>query len=336
MSLTRRLAAIAFGLSVASAPAFAETELLNASYDIGRELFAQINPVFQKQWQDQTGEQVIVKQSHAGTSRQARAVMEGLQADVVTFNQYPDIEVLAKNGMVAENWKERLPHQSSPYYSAPAFLVRKGNPKNIKDWGDLARDDVKVIFPNPKTSGNARYTYLGAWTWASEQFGGDEQKIRAFMAKLLGNVPVFDTGGRGATTTFIERKLGDVLISFEAETHNISREYGTDAYQVIVPSSTVIADFPVSVVDKVVDKKGTRKQAEGYLNFLYSEAGQEILAQNYYRVRSEAVAKKYAEQFPPTKLIQVEKVIGDWDKIQAIHFASDGVFDQLLRQNRRR
>lgn len=329
------LGALLLGLSVVAAPARAATEILNASYDVARELFAEINPAFKKYWQEKTGEQVEIKQSHAGTSKQARAIMEGLPADVVTFNQYTDIDALENAGLVAKGWKERLPHASSPYYSAPAFLVRKGNPKNIKGWGDLARPDVKVVFPNPKTSGNARYSYLGAWAWAHKQFGGDEAKIREFMNKFLANVPVFDTGGRGATTTFVERKIGDVLLTFEAETHNIRREYGDEAYEVVVPSVTVIADFPVSVVDKVVDRRGTRKVAEEYLKFLYSEQGQEILAQRYYRVRSESVAKKYADQFPATELVQIEKLLGDWEQIQKVHFASGGLFDQAMEKRRR-
>lgn len=329
------LGALLLGLSVVAVPARAATEILNASYDVARELFAEINPAFKKYWQEKTGEQVEIKQSHAGTSKQARAIMEGLPADVVTFNQYTDIDALENAGLVAKGWKERLPHASSPYYSAPAFLVRKGNPKNIKDWGDLARPDVKVVFPNPKTSGNARYSYLGAWAWAHKQFGGDEAKIREFMNKFLANVPVFDTGGRGATTTFVERKIGDVLLTFEAETHNIRREYGDEAYEVVVPSVTVIADFPVSVVDKVVDRRGTRKVAEEYLKFLYSEQGQEILAQRYYRVRSESVAKKYADQFPATELVQIEKLLGDWEQIQKVHFASGGLFDQAMEKRRR-
>lgn len=331
----RLLGGIALAASLLVTPAQAETEILNASYDIARELFAEINPHFQEYWKAKTGEEVRIKQSHGGTSRQARAIMEGLQADVVTFNQYPDIEVLAKNGLIAADWKSRMPHDSSPFYSAPAFLVRKDNPKNIKDWDNLARDDVKVVFPNPKTSGNARYTYLAGWAWAHNEFQGDEAKIKAFMTKFLGNVPVFDTGGRGATTTFVERKIGDVLITFEAETHTIRKEYGEDAYEVVVPSTTVVADFPVSVVDQVADRRNTRKVAEGYLNFLYSEAGQELLAGRYYRVRLQAVADKYAEQFPPTNLVKVEELIGDWDKIQQIHFASDAIFDQLMRQTRR-
>lgn len=331
----RLLGALILTASLAVAPAQAATEILNASYDIARELFAEINPHFQADWQEKTGDAARIRQSHAGTSRQARAILEGLQADVVTFNQYPDIEVLAKNGLIAADWKSRLPHDSSPFYSAPAFLVRKGNPKNIQDWGDLAADGVKVVFPNPKTSGNARYTYLGAWTWAQKEFDGDENRIKDFMTKFLANVPVFDTGGRGATTTFVERKIGDVLITFEAETHNIRKEYGNEAFQVVVPSTTVVADFPVSVVDRVADRRGSRKLAEGYLNYLYSDAGQELLAQRYYRVRSSAIAKKYAEQFPPTELIKVEELIGDWDKIQQIHFASDAQFDQLMRQTRR-
>ena len=331
----RLLGALALSIGLAVTPAKAATEILNASYDIARELFAEINPKFQSYWKAETGEDVTIRQSHAGTSRQARAIIEGLQADVVTFNQYTDIEMLAKNGLIAADWKSRLPHDSSPYYSAPAFLVRNGNPKNIRDWGDLAAEGVKVVFPNPKTSGNARYTYLGAWTWALKQFDGDEEKIKDFMVRFLANVPVFDTGGRGATTTFVERKIGDVLITFEAETHNIRKEYGDQAFEVVVPSTTVVADFPVSVVDRVADRRGSRKVAEAYLNYLYSDEAQELLAQRYYRVRSPAIAEKYADQFPPTELIKVEEVIGDWDKIQELHFASDAMFDQLMRRTRR-
>ena len=331
----RLLGALALSIGLAVTPAKAATEILNASYDIARELFAEINPKFQSYWKAETGEDVTIRQSHAGTSRQARAIIEGLQADVVTFNQYTDIEMLAKNGLIAADWKSRLPHDSSPYYSAPAFLVRKGNPKNIRDWGDLAAEGVKVVFPNPKTSGNARYTYLGAWTWALKQFDGDEEKIKDFMVRFLANVPGFDTGGRGATTTFVERKIGDVLITFEAETHNIRKEYGDQAFEVVVPSTTVVADFPVSVVDRVADRRGSRKVAEAYLNYLYSDEAQELLAQRYYRVRSPAIAEKYADQFPPTELIKVEEVIGDWDKIQELHFASDAMFDQLMRRTRR-
>ena len=331
----RLLGALALSIGLAVTPAKAATEILNASYDIARELFAEINPKFQSYWKAETGEDVTIRQSHAGTSRQARAIIEGLQADVVTFNQYTDIEMLAKNGLIAADWKSRLPHDSSPYYSAPAFLVRNGNPKNIRDWGDLAAEGVKVVFPNPKTSGNARYTYLGAWTWALKQFDGDEEKIKDFMVRFLANVPVFDTGGRGATTTVVERKIGDVLITFEAETHNIRKEYGDQAFEVVVPSTTVVADFPVSVVDRVADRRGSRKVAEAYLNYLYSDEAQELLAQRYYRVRSPAIAEKYADQFPPTELIKVEEVIGDWDKIQELHFASDAMFDQLMRRTRR-
>ncbi len=337
MSKRTFLAALAFAVGLSSPALHAADSLLNASYDIARELFAQINPVFVKHWEEQAGQKVEVRQSHGGTSRQARAIIEGLQADVVTFNQVTDIDLLHKQGnLVAANWAERLPHNSSPWYSAPAFLVRKGNPKNIQDWDDLVREDVRVIFPNPKTSGNARYSYLGAWTYAHRHFQGDEAKIRDFVQRVLANVPVFDTGGRGATTTFVERRLGDVLITFESEVHNIRREYGDGEFEVVVPSMSVLAEFPVSVVDKVVDRRGSRELAEAYLNFLYSDAVQEIAAENWYRVRSEEVAKRYADRFPQMELVRVEDVLGSWDEINATHFASDGVLDQLMVRGRRR
>lgn len=311
----------------------ADREILNTSIDISRELFNQINPAFQQQWKEKTGESVKVNQSHQGSSKQARAILEGLEADVVTFNQVGDVQVLHDQGnLIPANWQSRLPDDSSPYYSLTSFLVKSGNPKNIKDWDDLVRDDVKIIFPNPKTSGNARYTYLAAWAHANKKFNGDEKKVREFVSKFVNNVVVFDTGGRGATTSFVERNLGDVLITFEAETLGISKQYGKDKFEVVTPSSSIAALFPVSVVDKVVDKRKTRDLAEGYLEFLYSDPAQEILAQNFYRPRSEAVAKKYAEQFPTLELYDVNEIFGSDEKIQKDHFANGASFDQLLRR----
>jgi sulfate transport system substrate-binding protein len=330
-------AALAIGLAAGAPARAAETDaLLNASYDIARELFAEINESFVPAWKDQTGNTITVNQSHAGTSRQARAILEGLKADVVTFNQVTDIEFLVKNGgLIQPGWQNEFPNQASPWYSMPSFLVRKGNPKNIHDWSDLVRDGVEVVFPNPKTSGNARYTYLAAYAFGLDKFGGDVAKTDAFVSQIFGHVAVFDTGGRGATTTFVERGIGDVLITFEAETNLIRKEYGEDSYEVVTPSQSLVAEFPVAVVDKVVDDRDSRKAAEGYLNFLYSKAGQEIAARRYNRVVDEEIAAKYADQFPELKLVRIEDVFGNWDKIQAEHFKEGAKLDQLFAaQNR--
>jgi len=318
-------------LGLAAAPAFAQspTTILNASYDISRELFAAINEAFVPAYEKETGVKVTVDQSHGGSSRQARAILEGLEADVVTFNQSTDINALVKGGLVSEDWPTEFAHGASPYYSLPAFLVRAGNPKGIKDWSDLVRDDVKVIFPNPKTSGNARYTYLAATAYAKEAFGGDEAKVKEFISKLFDNVPVFDTGGRAATTTFVENNTGDVLITFEAETYGIAREYGTEKFEIVVPSVSLLADFPVAIVDSVVDKRGSRDLAKAYLDFLYTTEGQTILAENGNRVRDEAVAKQFADKFPDVRLVTVEDVFGGWAAIQKDHLAEGALLDQL-------
>ncbi|HEY9154504.1 MAG TPA: thiosulfate ABC transporter substrate-binding protein CysP, partial [Opitutaceae bacterium] len=279
------------------------------------------------------GETVSIKQSHQGSSKQARSILEGLPADVVTFNQVSDVQILETEGkLINGDWQKRLPNDSSPYYSLTSFLVRKGNPKHIKDWDDLARDDVSVVFPNPKTSGNARYTYLAAWAYADRKFKGDENQIKAFVGQVLGHVAVFDTGGRAATTTFVEREIGDVLITFESETQGIRKEYGTSNYDVITPSLSVTGTFPVAVVDKVVDKKGTRDIAEAYLKFLYTDEAQEVIAQHFYRPRSPKIAEKYASQFPKLELLDVNAVFGSWDAIQKKHFASGALLDQLLKR----
>ena len=319
-------------VTLAGRPASAEVgSILNASYDISRELFAQINPAFAAAWQAKTGRSIQVEQSHGGSSRQARAVLEGLQADVVTFNQEVDVQVLHDRGkLIPADWRSRLPHDSSPYYSLPAFLVRKGNPKGIKDWDALAGDGVQVLFPNPKTSGNARYTYLGAFAYGLEANGGDQAKAEAFVQRFLANVPVFDTGGRGATTTFVERELGDVLITFEAEVNGIRREYGADKFDIVIPSLSIEANFPVSVVDAVVDQRGSREVATAYLEYLYSPEGQDILAQNFNRVRDAAVAAKYAAQFPDVRLVTVDQVFGGWAKVNQEHFAEGGILDRVL------
>lgn len=305
--------------------AHAADKILNASYDISRELFEAVNKEFLGAHPG-----VTVDQSHGGSSKQARAILEGLEADVVTFNQITDVNVLVKGGFVSDDWKSDFPHNASPYYSLPAFLVREGNPKGIKDWSDLVRDDVKVIFPNPKTSGNARYTYLAATAYAKEAFKGDDAKVDEFIGKLFKNVPVFDTGGRAATTTFVEREIGDVLITFEAETRGIAKEFGEDKFDIVVPSVSLLAEFPVAIVDKVVDKRGSRDLAKSYLDFLYSPEGQTVLALNGNRVNDPKVAETFKADFPEVRLVTVEDVFGGWDKITSEHFASGGKLDKVL------
>ncbi|WP_269929778.1 thiosulfate ABC transporter substrate-binding protein CysP [Aminobacter sp. HY435] len=302
----------------------AADKLLNASYDVARELFAAENAAFIAK-----NAAITVDQSHAGTSKQARAIVEGLEADVVTFNQVTDIEFLVKNGFVSDDWKQDFANQASPFYSLPSFLVRAGNPKGIKDWSDLVRDDVKVIFPNPKTSGNARYTYLAATAYAKEAFKGDDAKVKEFVAKLFDNVPVFDTGGRAATTTFVERNIGDVLITFEAETRSIAKEYGSDKVESVIPSVSLLAEFPVAIVDKVVDKRGSRDLAKSYLDFLYAAEGQRIAAQHGNRVHDAAVTAEFKDQFPEVRLVTVEDVFGGWDKVQKEHFGSGGLLEEI-------
>jgi sulfate/thiosulfate transport system substrate-binding protein len=323
----KRLLILGSALAVLfSGQAFAEAPktLLNASYDVAREVFAAENEAFIKAHPG-----VTVDQSHAGTSKQARAIVEGLEADVVTFNQVTDIDFLVKQGFVSADWQKDFPNNASPFYSFPSFLVRAGNPKNIKDWDDLARDDVKIVFPNPKTSGNARYTYLAATAYAKEKFNGDEAKVEGFVKKIFDNVPVFDTGGRAATTTFVEREIGDVIITFEAETRGIAKQYGTDKFESVVPSVSLLAEFPVAVVDKVVDKRGSRELAKSYLDFLYTEEGQKIAAEFGHRVHNEKVAAEFSEQFPKIRLVDVNDVFGGWDKVQKEHFASGGILDKL-------
>lgn len=318
-------------LALQAAPALAQapTTILNASYDISRELFEAVNAAFVPAYQASSGKTVKVDQSHGGSSRQARAILEGLEADVVTFNQITDIDALVKGAFVAADWPTKFANNASPYYSLPAFLVRAGNPKGIKNWDDLVRDDVKIVFPNPKTSGNARYTYLAATAFAKEAFGNDQEKVSAFVKKIFDNVPVFDTGGRAATTTFVERQVGDVLITFEAETRGIQKEFGADKFDVVVPPVSLLAEFPVAVVDKVVDKRGTRDVATAYLDFLYTPAGQKILAENGNRVHDKTVAAEFAASFPEVRLLTVEDVFGGWANIQKEHFASGALLDQI-------
>lgn len=323
-----------FGAAIAAfsvaTPAQAQNQILNASYDIARELFAAVNAAFVPAYEAETGVSVTVDQSHGGTSRQARSIAEGLEADVVTFNQVTDIDFLVQQGFVAEGWQGAFDNNASPYYSLPAFLVRAGNPKNIQDWDDLVRDDVQVIFPNPKTSGNARYTYLAARAFALEAFEGDEEQVDAFITQIFDNVPVFDTGGRGATTTFVERQLGDVLITFEAETRGIAQEFGEENFETVIPSQSLLAEFPVAVVDRVAERRGTEEIARAYLGFLYTEEGQRILAEHGNRVHDETVAAEFAHQFPEVRLVTVEDVFGGWDQVQEEHFAAGARLDQLF------
>lgn len=322
----KRLLLLSAAIVALSLPvsASAADKLLNASYDIAREIFAAQNEAFIK-----ANPGVTIDQSHGGTSKQARAIVEGLEADVVTFNQVTDVEFLAKNGFINEGWQSEFPNNASPFYSFPSFLVRAGNPKGIKDWDDLARDDVQVIFPNPKTSGNARYTYLAATAYAKEKFAGDEAKVTEFVDKIFDNVPVFDTGGRAATTTFVEREIGDVIITFEAETKSIAKQYGEDKYQQVVPSVSLLAEFPVAIVDKVADAKGSQELSKKYLDFLYSPEGQKIAADFGHRVHDEKVSAEYKDQFPEIRLVTVEDVFGGWDKVSQEHFAEGGILDGI-------
>jgi len=327
-----RVFAALVAISLWLAPAFAEepTDILNVSYDVSRELYADINKAFIPKYKADTGKDLTINQSHAGSSKQARAVLDGLKADVVTFNQVTDIQVLHDQGdLVIADWQARLPNNSVPYYSLPAFLVRKGNPRNIKNWDDLVRDDVQVVFPNPKTSGNGRYTYLAAYAYALEAFKGDVPKTQAFVRKLFANVPVFDTGGRAATTTFVERGIGDVLVTFEAEVQSIGTQYGKDKVDLVIPPVSLRADFPVSVVDKVVDERGSRKIADAYLNYLYTPEAQEIIAAHFNRPIDKDVAAKHAGDFAPVRLLTVEDVFGGWKKLNEEHLANGGILDQL-------
>ncbi|WP_088348242.1 MULTISPECIES: sulfate ABC transporter substrate-binding protein [Rhodomicrobium] len=308
--------------------ALAQTTILNVSYDVSRELYKQINPAFIDAWKAKTGETVTVNQSHGGSSKQAASVAEGLDADVITMNQAPDIDFLADKGLVAKDWKSKFPNDAAPYTSVSVFLVRKGNPKGIKDWSDLAKPGISVIVPNPKTSGNGRYTYLAAWGYALENLGGADA-AKDFVKKLFGNVPVFDGGGRGATTTFSQRDVGDALVTFENEARLIAVEFGADKFDIVYPSLSVEAPAPVAINEKVVDKKKTREVATAYLNFLYSPEGQAIIAKYDFRPRDEAVLRANQAKFPPVKTFDVEKLIGSWADVRKTHFADGGIYDQI-------
>ncbi len=320
---------VTLGACVQAAQPAAVT-LLNVSYDPTRQLYEAYNVAFAKYWKGKTGQDVKINQSHSGSGKQARAVIDGLQADVVTLALAGDIDSIVTNGkLLAPDWESRLPEHSTPYTSTIIFLVRKGNPKGIKDWGDLARDGVAVVTPNPKTSGGARWNYLAGWSWALKQKGGSEATAKEFLRKVYKNTPVLDTGARAALTTFAQRGIGDVLISWENEAFLALKEYGTDKFEIVVPSVSILAEPSVAVVDKVVLKHNTKAVAEEYLKYLYSKEGQEIIAQNYYRPRDAQVAAKYASQFPKIPLTSI-KDFGGWTKAQATHFNDGGVFDQLV------
>jgi sulfate/thiosulfate-binding protein len=308
----------------------ADVSLLNVSYDPTRELYQDYNAAFAKYWQGKTGDKVTVKQSHGGSGKQARAIIDGLEADVATLALAYDVDQLHEKGkLIPKDWQKRLQHNSSPYTSTIVFLVRKGNPKKIKDWNDLVKPGISVITPNPKTSGGARWNYLAAWAYALKQNNNDEAKAKEFVGKLFKNVPVLDSGARGSTTTFVERGIGDVLLAWENEAFLAKKELGPDKVEIVVPSLSILAEPPVTVVDKVVDKHKTGAVAEAYLQYLYSEEGQEIAAKNYYRPTLASVAKKYEAQFPKVNLITIDTVFGGWTKAQKTHFADGGVFDQI-------
>ena len=326
--LLRSLAAAV--LAAAAFTASADVTLLNVSYDPTRQLYREIDEGFAKAWKAQTGETVKMLASHGGSGKQARAVIEGLGADVVTLALAYDIDAIAKRAkLLPADWQKRLPMNSAPYTSTIVFLVRKGNPRNIRDWDDLVKPGVAVIAPNPKTSGGARWNYLAAWGYALKKFGGNEAKVREFVGALYHNVKVLDSGARGSTTTFVERRQGDVLVSWENEAFLAQKAFGAGTFELVAPSVSVLAEPPVAIVDKVVDKRGTRKVAQAYLEYLYTDEGQEIAARNFYRPRAKQAAEKYANRFPKIALFTVDEMFGGWEKAQKTHFADGAVFDQI-------
>jgi len=319
-------------ISAGVAKAADKIELLNVSYDPTRELYERYNELFTKHWKEKTGQDVVIKQSHGGSGKQARAVIDGLQADVVTLALAYDIDAISEKGkLLPLNWQEKFAHNSTPYSSTIVFLVKKGNPKHIKDWDDLVKDGVQVITPNPKTSGGARWNHLAAYGYALKKFNNDEEKAQDFLKKLYANVPVFDTGARGATTTFVQRGIGDVLLAWENEAFLAVKELGKDKFDIVVPSISVRAEPPVAVVDKVANKKGTLEAAREYLSYLYSPEAQEIIGKNYYRPSDEKVAAKYASQFPKTQLLTIND-FGGWKEAQKKHFDDGGVFDKITKK----
>lgn len=331
MSLFRKIALV-LALAGVGQLGVAEQTLLNVSYDVTREFYKEFNPLFAAHWEKTTGEKLKLNQSHGGSSKQVRSVIDGLQADVVTMNGVPDVDQLAKNNLIPADWATRLPNESVPYTSTILFIVRKGNRKGIKDWSDLVRDGVSVIIPNPKTSGNGRYSYLAGWIYALRQSGGNEAAAREFVKKLFGNVPVLDTGGRGATATFAQRSIGDVLLTFENEVALIVKELGPEAVEAVVPPTSILAENPIVWVDKVVKKRGTEKQAKAYLEFLYSPEAQELAAKYYFRPLDEKHAAKYPGRFPAITLFSVPETFGSWEVAQRTHFGEGGVFDQIYQK----
>ena len=322
---------VAGALLISSAPALAQVKLLNVSYDPTRELYQDVNKAFGAKWKQQTGQTLEVNQSHGGSGKQARSVIDGLEADVVTLALAYDVDAIAqKSGRLAADWAKRLPDNAVPYTSTVVFVVRKGNPRKIHDWEDLVKPGTVVVTPNPKTSGGGRWSYLAAWAWARQKLGGDG-KAQEYVRSLYKNVPVLDSGARGSTITFAQRGIGHVLLAWENEAQLLVNEMGKDKYEVVFPSVSILAEPPVAIVDKVVDAKGTRKQAEAYLNFLYSPEAQEIVAQNSYRPRDAAVAEKYKNSFPQISLFTIDDEFGGWKKAQETHFADGGVFDQIYK-----
>ena len=338
MRLQSVLLSVLLSLGIGSGPALAEktVTLLNVSYDPTRELYQEFNTAFADYWKTKSGEKVVINQSHDGSGKQARAVIDGLEADVVTLALAYDIDAIAEKGkLLPKDWQTRLPHHSAPYTSTIVFLVRKGNPKQIKDWNDLVRPKVSVITPNPKTSGGARWNYLAAWGYALKHYGGDEIKAKEFVTQLYKNVPVLDAGARSATVTFVEREIGDVLIAWENEALLAARELGQGKFEIVAPSISILAEPPVALVDRVVDQRGTREVAQAYLEYLYSEQGQEIAAKHFYRPRLEVIAAKYASQFPQVELFALESLLGDWQRAQRIHFSDGGIFDQIYQPGKK-
>ena len=324
--------AAALTLLAATAALARDLTLLNVSYDPTRELYTEFNAAFAKHWKAQTGDAVVIQQSHGGSGKQARSVIDGLQADVVTLALAYDVDAIAEKArLFPTNWQGRLPHNSAPYTSTIIFLVRKGNPKGIKDWDDLLKPGVSVVTPNPKTSGGARWNYLAAWAYALEKSGGDESKARAFVTAIFKQVPVLDSGARGATTTFVQRGIGDVFLSWENEAFLALKEFGTEKVEIVVPSISILAEPPVTVVDRVAKRKGTEAVAKAYLEYLYSDEGQDLAGKHYYRPRSEKAAAKYASQFTKVKLVTIDEVFGGWQKAQKTHFAEGGVFDLIFK-----
>ncbi|MDX3928741.1 MAG: sulfate ABC transporter substrate-binding protein [Shinella sp.] len=336
-SFSRGLSAIALGVGLSFggvAGAWADTTLLNVSYDPTRELYKDYNAAFAAHWKQETGETVTIQQSHGGSGKQARSVIDGLEADVVTLALESDINAIVENsGKINKDWRARLPNNSSPYTSTIVFLVRKGNPKNIHNWGDLVKDDVQIVTPNPKTSGGARWNYLAAWAWANEEFGGDQEKIKGYITELFRRAPVLDTGARGSTVTFAQRQIGDVLLAWENEAYLAGEEFGKDAFDIVVPPISILAEPPVAVVDGNVDSKGSRKVAEAYLQYLYSDEGQNIAAKHFYRPsKPEVVDKELLKSLPDIKLVTIDDpIFGGWAKAQPEHFGDGGIFDQIYK-----